>query len=363
MRATVSIHAPAWGATCSPSSTPTQKEFQFTLPHGERRGCHSWHFSHLMFQFTLPHGERHRGHRRQVGRRRFNSRSRMGSDLLQDTATGSALVSIHAPAWGATPPNGEPIDPSTVSIHAPAWGATRTSQRHRCQGRVSIHAPAWGATLATSPLSPLCAFQFTLPHGERRKGERDLPAGIRFNSRSRMGSDPGAGGAVRGEGVSIHAPAWGATRTPTTPAFTLPHGERHGRQGVGSRPRVSIHAPAWGATEPHGDAVVADAVSIHAPAWGATSEASQRSQIWEFQFTLPHGERHRRPRQGRDVARFNSRSRMGSDPVRPEETIGNEVSIHAPAWGATCVSACSDIKRAVSIHAPAWGATRDHQLD
>ena len=33
------------------------------------------------------------------------------------------------------------------------------------------------------------------------------------------------------------------------------------------------------------------------------------------------------------------------------------VSIHAPAWGATCAELCSEEGRVVSIHAPAWGAT------
>ena len=34
-----------------------------------------------------------------------------------------------------------------VSIHAPAWGATAVRRSGTCCGRVSIHAPAWGATL------------------------------------------------------------------------------------------------------------------------------------------------------------------------------------------------------------------------
>jgi len=33
---------------------------------------------------------------------------------------------------------------------------------------------------------------------------------------------------------------------------------------------VSIHAPAWGATKRKGEAVSSLPVSIHAPAWGAT---------------------------------------------------------------------------------------------
>ena len=33
---------------------------------------------------------------------RFNSRSRMGSDAAEAAPTPEQLVSIHAPAWGAT---------------------------------------------------------------------------------------------------------------------------------------------------------------------------------------------------------------------------------------------------------------------
>ena len=55
---------------------------------------------------------------------------------------------------------------------------------------------------------------------------------------------------------------------------------------------VSIRAPAWGATvvNDHGDRIVI--VSIRAPAWGAT-----KGKQWVI----------------RTGARFNSRSRMGSD--------------------------------------------------
>jgi len=37
------------------------------------------------------------------------------------------------------------------------------------------------------------------------------------------------------------------------------------------QPGVSIHAPAWGATDEFDDVVRVLVVSIHAPAWGATA--------------------------------------------------------------------------------------------
>ena len=57
------------------------------------------------------------------------------------------LVSIHAPAWGATLRIEGVITLRLVSIHAPAWGATIGLRLCFRQQHVSIHAPAWGATL------------------------------------------------------------------------------------------------------------------------------------------------------------------------------------------------------------------------
>jgi len=49
---------------------------------------------------------------------------------------------------------------------------------------------------------------------------------------------------------------------------------------------------------------------------------------------------------------------MGRDEKRGQDCRRTEVSIHAPAWGATFSSAeLGEIER-VSIHAPAWGATK-----
>ena len=61
------------------------------------------HYPKILFQFALPRGER-----RSCGRL-----SRMTSQ-----------VSIRAPAWGATPKEGQGADFGMVSIRAPAWGAT-----------------------------------------------------------------------------------------------------------------------------------------------------------------------------------------------------------------------------------------------
>ena len=54
---------------------------------------------------------------------------------------------------------------------------------------------------------------------------------------------------------------------------------------------------------------------------------------------------------------FNPRPRMGGDAQLHLLRVVLEVSIHAPAWGATHVPGAAEDQGRVSIHAPAWGAT------
>ena len=188
-------------------------------------------------------------------------------------------ISIHAPAKGATCGVPSRTQHNTISIHAPAKGATIRQQVDHHALKISIHAPAKGATDFTTreiilfrhfnprsregsdrtsiikfiiifyfnPRSREGSdqrvpdyyqraqqFQSTLPRRERRLWLRDHSRGNYFNPRSREGSDHctcrsaqpakahfnprsregsdgrgGARGACRG--ISIHAPAKGAT--------------------------------------------------------------------------------------------------------------------------------------------------------
>ena len=59
---------------------------------------------------------------------------------------------------------------------------------------------------------------------------------------------------------------------------------------------------------------------------------------------------------------FNPRSRVGSDVMAFVGLLLLQVSIHAPAWGATHDCRCTDYRIDVSIHAPAWGATLREQI-
>ena len=56
-----------------------------------------------------------------------------------------------------------------------------------------------------------------------------------------------------------------------------------------------------------------------------------------FQSTLPRRERQRQSQKSWNITNFNPRSRGGSDTKAIFiETLGNPISIHAPAEGATC---------------------------
>ena len=144
---TVSIHAPAGGATLLKDKFTPRYKFQSTLPRGERLPAFLRCLLPLMFQSTLPRGERHTG-RDNINERAafqstlprgerpldiisgalrfsFNPRSRGGSDLCCIVSPLCRMVSIHAPAGGATHTFNGFIDGSFVSIHAPAGGATQ----------------------------------------------------------------------------------------------------------------------------------------------------------------------------------------------------------------------------------------------
>ena len=85
-----------------------------------------------------------------------------------------------------------------------------------------------------------------------------------------------------------------------------------------------------------------------------------RMNFWPFQSTLPQRERRMIvPDQWTSLRHFNPRSRKGSDPrngiLHP---ASSDISIHAPAKGATINFLCCCNSAGISIHAPAKGATR-----
>ena len=279
--------------------------------------------------------------------RYFNPRSRMGSDTQTGQHDG-----YHR----------------NISIHAPAWGATKYPMHVRWYTNISIHAPAWGATFNGRYFwISRISFQSTLPHGERLKmTEKELYVFL-FQS-------------------------------------TLPHGERlYWEDIMAKRLPISIHAPAWGATDRHLGKGLLNKISIHAPAWGATRRSTRyvynvqhfnpRSRmgsdigpmyngcrLYAFQSTLPHGERLTKALKKKLNITFQSTLPHGERQLevvnearytifqstlphgeRQVKTLEHQrnlaISIHAPAWGATCIGFFGILGSIISIHAPAWGAT------
>ena len=168
----ISIHAPARGATFTKSGMRSHIPlFQSTLPRGERPDFRASNLVNSRFQSTLPRGERqcemccdfpdpeisiHAPARGATKRgtnlfpilRNFNPRSREGSDP-DDVRVAKILTEFQS-----TLPRGERLMRSStfsmivvISIHAPARGATQLFLllcKHR---QISIHAPARGATM------------------------------------------------------------------------------------------------------------------------------------------------------------------------------------------------------------------------
>ena len=389
----VSIHAPARGATARSPSTAAASAFQSTLPHGERPG----------------------GPRRPPASRRFNPRSRTGSDvpLIWEYDPGdpgsnprSRTGSDGLPARRCHPPRGSNPRSRTGSDEL-------AEHDRRLELIVSIHAPARGATCSGQGCNCVPRFQSTLPHGERplaapprrvlcanfnprsRTGSDSLAVPVAadasgFNPRSRTGSDNG--GSWIGSFQLCFNPRsrTGSDQFPSICSSaiipfqsTLPHGERRASAPDFRSPNpVSIHAPARGATEAiafglppepcfnprsrtGSDAAAAatsrrhSAVSIHAPARGATpADCPSRTARRSFNPRSRTGSDPTAPAAVMPYSRFQSTLPHGERPQELVEILQSvDVSIHAPARGATLKRRIAKVDVAVSIHAPARGAT------
>ena len=142
-------------------------------------------------------------------------------------------ISIRAPARGAT----------TVSVCAEFSGSNFNPRSREGSDawqkadwlyyKISIRAPARGATGRPCQLLYVKGFQSALPRGERLPLTRGMLQVHDFNPRSREGSDTIWSDIVSRTGISIRAPARGAT---TERSYLL------------DMDVISIRAPARGAT-------------------------------------------------------------------------------------------------------------------
>ena len=234
----------------------------------------------------------------------FNPRSREGSDQWLPILFVHSKISIHAPARGATVKELCEIVWGEFQSTLPR-GERRVFLCHVTDNRsISIHAPARGATKQAAAPFRNCSY---------------------FNPRSREWSDGNDGtNGKDGKDFNPRSREWSDAR---------------GRGG-GAAEGISIHAPASGATGDEYLELLPESISIHAPARGAT-----RKDLCCLQ-------------QGCD---FNPRSREWSDRYIPVIVLLRHISIHAPASGATQTADANKTTLQISIHAPASGATFNDQ--
>ena len=224
-----------------PSSFCSSPGFQSTHPRGVRRRTCQPQICRRLFQSTHP-----RGVRLPVMRRRFQPHH----------------VSIHAPAWGATP----------AGWCRPRSGGTCFNPRTRVGCDISPKTMCCWMSSFNPRTRVGCDGVGEGAGRTTRKFQSTHPRGVRLDD---------VGACALGVAVSIHAPAWGATCTrvvfsPMVVMFqsTHPRGVRlRGLRRQGHRCAVSIHAPAWGATKSQIARCPPLHVSIHAPAWGATCQS------------------------------------------------------------------------------------------
>ena len=212
-------------------------------------------------------------------------------------------------------------------------------------------------------------FQSAPPHGGRQWAEEFQEEVEQFQSAPPHGGRHShlakAGSSI---GVSIRAPAWGATHqldSPDWPVCFNPRPRMGGDiclfGGTGTSPIGFQSAPPHGGRhQPGVDAGAVPGVSIRAPAWGATTA--------QWSWSAPCTRFNPRPRMGgdadfyiqlSDLRGFNPRPRMGGDVPRPRVAAPDLGFQSAPPHGGRPrATLLWRFRLSVSIRAPAWGATQ-----
>ena len=302
--ATISIHAPAKGATVFPVSCKCCSGISI---HAPAKGATELHW--VPMQWLLY----------------FNPRSREGSDeMVHGVISLTDVISIHAPAKGATD-NLAGSDISILDFNPRSREGSDPKATQNVIGYVQFQStlPRRERLYDLMEKAEGLGFQSTLPRRERLSALDNLRTLYDFNPRSREGSDHNS--VVTANLIQIFQstlPRRERLRY-IIHAFklwifqsTLPRRERRTTSGSQCRPLlISIHAPAKGAT-----ILIVGIVLIHT----------------EFQSTLPRRERRTGKHQSNTVY---------------------DISIHAPAKGATETGKPLCKATIISIHAPAKGAT------
>ena len=171
---------------------------------------------------------------------------------------------------------------------------------------VSIHAPAWGAT----PPCPvgICPPRCFDPRARMGRDKQEVlltQVHQSFNPRARMGRDPPP------PHMEIKTRVFQSTR---------PHGARPNvHEGEAMVFIVSIHAPAWGATPlPENTSLSAESFNPRARMGRDVIVIPSPDALYLFQSTRPHGARPDARLFSSWINCFNPRARMGRDFSSPE---------------------------------------------
>ncbi len=308
------------------------KWFQSTPPHGGRLLLEAFHGVFEQVSIHAPAWGATQRHWTMRHRQCFNPRPRMGGDRRFPVSGRTLKCFNPRPRMGGDPRSALPQCPQCKFQSTPPHGGRHANCAIRSGWqKVSIHAPAWGATQARRALPASVASFNPRPRmgGDLTETNPALKPAESFNPRPRMGGDrrmPCQGTRrIRFQSTPPHG------GRPTAGCFLTPWGP------------VSIHAPAWGATKFGGIKTTNPEFQSTPPHGGRRGSIGFVLLVTVFQSTPPHGGRHMELGvHGRPKA-FQSTPPHGGRLEPPEMGTGQSiVSIHAPAWGATAVStSCS----------------------
>ena len=199
-----------------------------------------------------------------------------------------------------------------MELSTPIWGATRSRCGFECKVSFQFTHPYRARRgIGIRPVIAILELQFTHPYGVRHRSHYKTFFLYTFQFTHPYGVRRQNGAAQVGATVQFQ--------------FTHPYGVRHVKEiRADMETQVSIHAPIWGAT-PYG--------------------LAPGDEFSAFQFTHPYGVRPTITFTLSVHYRFNSRTHMGCDIAQTQKVRLDNVSIHAPIWGATgsSISACPGI--------------------
>ena len=146
----------------------------------------------------------------------FNPRTRMGCDRDRREELPRAKISIHAPAWGATV--NIPANPNALKFQSTHPHGVRHSSSALSSYIFKFQSTHPHGVRQHILQNGRCQLQFqsTHPHGVRRSSALIYFLIMNFNPRTRMGCDPLLCPSCPCLSISIHAPAWGATKQNST---------------------------------------------------------------------------------------------------------------------------------------------------